>query len=93
MLDFSSNRLDVIYLDDALDLNDDWLLEESHRVLSKVGTLIVRQPFGKGVRGDFQLTGDVKKHLEQCGFYCACESSFVSKVVQYDWLPLLICKK
>lgn len=93
VLDFSSNRLDVIYLDDTLALADDWLPEETHRVLSKGGTLLVRQPFGQGVRGDFQHISDVKEYLENYGFCNIRESSYTSKVVQYDWIPLLTCEK
>jgi glycosyltransferase involved in cell wall biosynthesis len=92
-LEFNNSRLDVIYVDDALESNNDRLLKEVHRVLSEGSALIVRQPYGGGERGGFGSIGEVRNHLEQCGFCNVRETSYSSKVVQYDWLPLLICEK
>ena len=92
-LDIQDNRLGVIYLDEALTTDDDWMPREAHRMLSQRGTLLLRQPFGHEISNGFRNLAEIKAQLEDCGFSGVSESIYRSSVVQYDWLPLLICRK
>jgi hypothetical protein len=89
----NNGGLDTIFTDDALQADDGWLPGELHRVLSPTGLLLVRQSFGDGSAGDYESLTAIRRHLQECGFKISQECEYRSRVVRYDWLPLLVCRK
>ena len=92
-LRFADNRLDLVFLDEALAADRASILDEAVRVLSPHGTLLLRQPFGPENDNHFSRLDELRSTLRSAGLNVMDEVRYSSRAVRFDWLPLLACRK